>query len=244
MRTNAMSVAIAAVEKEFSVETADSADLVREACQLRYQVYCLERNFEAPQGQIETDDFDDRARHVVLRHRASRKVIGTVRLVLMCPAEPGDSFPLQRVCDSSFLRSAPLPTTAEVSRFALSKELRLASPAAQGLLRLGLVRGLVELSGELAITHWCALMEPSLLRLLRATAMHFDAYGPLVEHHGLRQPSFTSLEAFLETVQRDQPAIWSFITDGGTLWANPACAPAKLAMANDPGARHAVAVSA
>jgi N-acyl-L-homoserine lactone synthetase len=228
MATNAMSAAIAAVKEEFSIEKADRADLVREACELRYQVYCLERNFEAPQGQIETDDFDDRSRHVVLRHRASGKVIGTVRLVLMYPAAPHDSFPLQRVCDASFLNRVPLSGIAEISRFAISKELRIASPAAQGMLRLALVRGLVDLSGELGLTHWCAMMEPSLLRLLRATAMHFEAHGPLVDHHGMRQPSFTSLDAFLGRVEREHPAIWDFVTDSGKLWVDPAHAPADF----------------
>jgi len=224
MQSNTMTAAIAAVKKEFSIETTDRPELVREACQLRYQVYCLERNYEAAEGGIETDDFDDRSRHVVLRHRESGIVIGTVRLVLMYPTAPGDSFPLQRVCDSSFLSRVSLPDVAEISRFAISKELRIASPAAQGLLRLSLVRGLVQLSGELGLTHWCALMEPTLLRLLRSTAMHFEAVGPLVEHHGKRQPSFTSLEGFLGRVQRDQPAIWDFVTDNGKLWTSPAAA--------------------
>jgi N-acyl-L-homoserine lactone synthetase len=226
--TSAMSAAIAAVREEFSIETANCAGLVREACQLRYQVYCLERNFEVAQGEIETDDYDDRSRHVVLRHRASGMVIGTVRLVLMHPAAPHDSFPLQRVCDASFLNRVPLSGVAEISRFAISKELRIASPAAQGMLRLSLVRGLVELSGELGLTHWCAMMEPSLLRLLRATAMHFEAHGPLVEHHGMRQPSLTGLAAFLGRVKREQPAIWDFVTDSGTLWVNPAHASAEF----------------
>jgi N-acyl amino acid synthase of PEP-CTERM/exosortase system len=237
----ALEDAIAAVSAEFYVETADTPELVSEACHLRYQVYCLEHSFEAPRGQLETDDFDGRARHVVLRHRASDVAIGTVRLVLMSSTTPNDSFPLQRACDASFLQRAPLPNTAEVSRFAISKELRRASAAAQGLLRLSLVRGLVLLSGELGLTHWCALMEPTLLRLLRATAMHFDACGPLVEHHGMRQPSFASLEAFLSRLERDQPTIWDFVTDGGTLWVSPARAPfAKRAR----GSHYALAVPA
>ena len=127
-------------------------------------------------------------------------MVGTVRLVLMDPAAPDSSFPLQQACDASFLRGAPLRGTAEVSRFALPKELRHGSPEAQGMLRPALVRGLVGLSGELGITHWCALMEPTLLRLLRSTAMHFEPHGPLVEHHGRRQPSLARLETFLGNV--------------------------------------------
>ena len=96
------------------------------------------------------------------------------------------------------------------------------------MLRLALVRGLVDLSGELGLTHWCAMMEPSLLRLLRATAMHFEAHGPLVDHHGMRQPSFTSLDAFLGRVEREHPAIWDFVTDSGKLWVDPAHAPADF----------------
>ena len=228
VHTSTLADAIAAVAESFYIETADTPELVAEACHLRYQVYCLEHDFETPQGQIESDEFDCRARHVVLRHRASEVTIGTVRLVLMSSSAPEDSFPLQRACDASFLQCAPLPNTAEISRFAISKRLRMASVATQGLLRLSLVRGLVLLSGQLGLTHWCALMEPTLLRLLRATGMHFDACGPLVEHHGMRQPSFTSIEAFLDRLRRDQPTMWDFVTGGGKLWIRPARAPAQM----------------
>src|SRR3954454_1724840 len=41
---------------------------------------------------------------------------------------------------------------------------------------------------DAGLTHWCALMEPSLVRLLYATGVHFAPLGPMVDAYGRRQP--------------------------------------------------------
>ena len=85
-------------------------------------------------------------------------------------------------------------------------------------MRLCLMRGIVEISGRTHLTYWCALMESRLLRLLRATAIHFLSVGPTVEFHGIRQPAVGAIDAILERIHREQPVVWSFLTAEGTLW--------------------------
>jgi N-acyl amino acid synthase of PEP-CTERM/exosortase system len=117
-----LTAAIAAVRDEFDITVADTPALRREAFQLRHQVYCLERGYEPGLGDIETDAFDGQARHVLLRHRASAEVLGTVRIVLAAPRTSYESFPMQQACAPGLLRDLPLAGTGEISRFAISKE--------------------------------------------------------------------------------------------------------------------------
>lgn len=205
--------AILAVREGFDVIVADSPSLIRQSYQLRYQVYCVERGFLGGSGDLEFDEYDSHSRHVVLVGRNSGQIVGTVRLVLPCVPEPEHSFPLQLVCDPHLLNDLPLLSTAEVSRFAISKEMLSGVPS--GLMRLGLVQGLVKASHDLGITHWCAVMERSLLRLLRSSSIYFQPLGSLVEYHGPRQPCFSPIDTLLGRVAQEQPEIWAYLTHGG-----------------------------
>jgi N-acyl-L-homoserine lactone synthetase len=210
--------AIEAVRDEITIRIADTPELVREAHRLRYQVYCVERNYEAGQAGLEIDEFDSRARHVVLCQRRTGQVVGTARLVFPSTIAAQDGLPVQRICDPAVLPALPLSTAAEVSRFAICKDRPGLSPAAVSLMRLGLVQGLVHLSDEAGLTHWFAVMERTLLRLLRSSAIHFQPIGPVVQHHGVRQPAYTHVGVMLSRMRREQPKIWDFITEGGRLW--------------------------
>ena len=213
--TGSLTDAMSELQCNFVVELASRPDDIREACQLRHQVYCIERRFEpAAAAQLETDEFDDYAHHITLRERMSREVLGTVRLVPVAPASGDVGLPMERACGPDLLRILPRATTAEVSRFAISKERRNIGSMAASLLRLSLVQGAVRISRSLGLTHWCAAMEPSLLRLLQSTGIHFQRLGPLVEYHGIRQPAYADVASMLERMRREQPALWAFVTDG------------------------------
>jgi hypothetical protein len=41
--------------------------------------------------------------------------------------------------------------------------------------------------------------------------------GPLVDHHGLRQPSYCNLIEMLERLKHERPDHWMVVTDGGAL---------------------------
>ena len=209
--------AIAAVSREFVIEVANTAELILDAQRLRYQVYCVERRFESSGTGVEHDKFDVRSRHVVLRRRDNGEVVGTTRVVLYNPDAPGDSFPMQGILDTSLLHGLPIMTTAEVSRFAISKHLRGASPA---LIRLALIQGVFRVGHELGLTDCWAVMERTLLRLLKSSAIHFRALGPLVEYHGMRQPCCAKIADTVARMQMEQPEIWAFVSDNGRSFGN------------------------
>jgi N-acyl amino acid synthase of PEP-CTERM/exosortase system len=227
----------------FETMTADTPDLVPLAQRVRYQVYCVENQFENPEDhsdELECDEFDSHAVHSLLVDRQTRDVLGTVRLVLPLSDAPHDSFAIQRLSDHSLLKGScdlPLHAAAEVSRFSLSREFgrRAVSkrsscresidttggeslPHRSGpLMRLGLIQALVRMSMQQGITHWLAVMEPKLLRMLAAMAIHFEPLGGMVEYHGWRQPCFCNLAEVLQRVKIERPTFWTVLTAGGTL---------------------------
>ena len=213
-----LAAAIAATADDFVVEIAHTAGQRREAFRVRHQVYCVERGYEPGAGDIETDEFDAHAQHVLLRHGASGEVVGTVRLVLPRLWNLSGSFPMQRVCDLSAFDAVSLITAGEVSRFALSKDRRHGMEQAGGLMRLALVQGLIEATSDAGLTHWCAMMERSLLRLLRTTAIHFQPTGPVIDYHGMRQPAVCDIGVMLDRNRQEQPSVWDYLTSSGRLW--------------------------
>ncbi len=209
------------------------------AFRLRYQVYCLDRGFEeatACPGGMEQDRYDGYAYHSLLRDRASNQAVGTVRLVRPGASAPSwvTKLPLAEYADIDSideLRRLPGASTAEVSRFAITRSvreiLRGATDAAEQqpnvaeklmpYMSLGLIRGLVRASMRHGITHWCLAAEPSLLRRLRNYGLHFKDAGPLVEHRGLRQVCYADVRTLLARAEAERPEYWDVMTEGGTL---------------------------
>lgn len=210
--------ALAAATEEMEVEVATSAEQILEAQRLRYKVYCEERGFEPGANGLEQDSYDGASRHVLVRGRSTGKVLGTVRVVIGAEAPGEASFPMMRVCEQYVLAPLPVMATGEISRFALTRDRLGVSPTAAALMRLFLMRGIVTVSGMHQLSHWCAIMESSLLRLLRATAIHFQQVGPPVEFHGLRQPAVGAISTVLGRIRNEKPLVWSFITGNGSLW--------------------------
>jgi len=226
----------------FETVVADTPDRICQAHELRYRVYCLETRFEDatafPDG-FEKDAFDSHSVHGLLIHRASKTAMGTVRLVLPRRESPEKSFAIQALADPIALQKADFPvlSTAEVSRFCISRQFRRrdsdtlydqikteATPTSSTaerrsgpLMRLGLIQVLVRMSAQHGITHWCAVMEPTLLRMLAAMAIRFEPIGPLVEHHGVRQPCSCKIADVLSAMKREKPAFWDVLTCGGTV---------------------------
>lgn len=221
MSADCLAAAITAARDEFTVTLADTPELQHEAFRVRHQVYCIERGYEPGAGSIETDEFDPQSRHVLLSRRDTGETVGTVRIVLHSPRAPQGSFPMQRVTAPGLLRHLPLSTTAEISRFSLSKDRRAMAGPSGMLMRLGLIQGIIRVSGQEGLTHWCAVMERSLLRLLQMTGIHFQPMGPMVEFHGMRQPAACRLDEMFARMQQEKPEIWDFLTEGGALWAEP-----------------------
>ncbi len=225
----------------FDVTEASTPADLEAAFRLRYQVYCVENDFErkdANPGSRETDSYDWRSVHSILTHRASREVIGTLRLVL----PQGGPLPIQELHPNPLdlvKGQLPLETTAEVSRFAVSKSFRRrrgeeryadegwtgpVAPVESAPLRrlmpylsIGLMQGVLRLSLQHGVTHLCAIIDPCLLRLLGRFGLHFHAVGEPIDYHGLRQPCFAELEELIESAAKEQPDIWAVSTENGGL---------------------------
>jgi N-acyl amino acid synthase of PEP-CTERM/exosortase system len=142
----AFSDAIRAAQDELSVEIAASPEQVLEAQRLRHRVYCEERGFEPGRDGLEQDEFDAASRHALVRSRVTGAVLGTVRVVLSNPESGLSGFPMQRACEPWVLAPLPLTSTGEISRFALARDRAGISPGAAALMRLCLVRGVVQIS--------------------------------------------------------------------------------------------------
>jgi len=203
----------------------------------------FEKAEEFPDQQ-EHDHYDSRSLQTLLVHRSSRTIAGTVRLILPDPANPIGSLPIDLVCKEPLLRDTsriPRESCAEVSRFTVSRSFRrrvdeadsphgvtdaslaaLDEAVAQMSdrriaphLTVGLFAELIRVGHQHGITHWCAVTERALLRLLTRIGMYFTDLGPEVVHHGIRQPCYLEIRSMLERVKRERFDVWEILTDEG-----------------------------
>ncbi len=223
----------------FDVIPANTPGLVEKAKRLRYQVYCIENDYEDPSAHprsIERDEYDKRSVHRLLATRTSGAIAGTVRLILPA-SKPEESFPIQGICKSPRLSDPKMfyqGKAAEISRFCISKEFRQTlhhegSDCRTTLwpdfgkqdiipyITLGLMKGIVQMSAEHGVTDLFAVMEPSLLRLLTRFGIFFKPIGPIVQYHGMRQPCYENVEKLLGKIWNVRKDVWDVITEEGTL---------------------------
>jgi len=217
MTPDAVSRAIHDVVDLFTPEVARTQAMIDECHRLSYEASSVGRTSLSGHNSYGCDEFDSHSKHIALVSRADGKVMATVRLVLPVPGDSDGSFPMRRIRITPFADGMPFETTAEVSRFAVSRMERRFNQSA--LMRLALIQGLVRASGETGLTHWCAALDPPLLRLLDMTAVHLARLGPPVRSGGLAvQPCFNSISAILDGARRDRPPIWDYLTENGRLW--------------------------
>ncbi len=119
--------------QHFRLLSADTPELLREVYRMRYEVYCVEMGFERPEqfpDGLERDDYDHRARHCLLQHRASGLYAGSVRLVLHDQKNSNGLFPFEKHCGHSLNRSVldpmnlPREQIGEISRLTVTAQFR------------------------------------------------------------------------------------------------------------------------
>lgn len=86
---------------------------------------------------------------------------------------------------------------------------------------LGLMVAMLFLASQQRVTHWYAIMEPILNRLLRRFALEFTPIGPVINYHGLRQPHLDPVVGLLTRTYKRRPDVWELVTDEGKLWPDP-----------------------
>lgn len=132
----------------FEIVEADTDALKDEVYRLRYQIYCVENDFENPANfpdEKEIDRYDKRSIHALIRHKKTGLYAATVRLVLN-DVEAKAVFPIETHCfhrkkqpvklhiEEHCLRghqaygidldTLPRKRIAEISRFAISKHFK------------------------------------------------------------------------------------------------------------------------
>ena len=201
-------------DRHFAVVRATTPELLRKAYRLRYQVYCVENPFENPDEQIdrcETDRYDDRSAHTLLVHRPTGEVVGTSRVIL---PHKGDPLPIATLLHGADLRGFaefPIARTAEISRFAISKQFRRrCGEGRMPFITLGLMKGVFDICRDHEISHLAVVMEPPLIRILRRFGLDFIPIGGLVEHHGLRQPCIAQMANLIEHSRESETLLWRY----------------------------------
>lgn len=233
--------------RHFEILQADSKALLDKVFHLRYQVYCVENQFENENhfpDNREIDIYDVRSVHSLIKHNDSDLTAGAVRLILPDPISSEVEFPVESACkqffDQTIFKSQMFPreTMAEISRFASSKlfkkqitqecnacaltpfeqQDRVCHSLLLPHIPIGLFAACVAMAAKAGITHWYAVMEATFIRFLARFGIEFQALGPAVEYHGKRVPCYGEIDAILSHIYLKRPDVWEMITDQGRVW--------------------------
>jgi N-acyl amino acid synthase of PEP-CTERM/exosortase system len=231
-----LSASVNRLDDYFDVIEADTPELLDEVFSLRYQVYCIENQFEDatqyPDGR-EMDVYDPRSRHVAMIHRRSGDVVATTRLIIARQLRAAP-LPIERViCPEAMfeLKRYPASQVAEISRYAISKNLRrrkgeteiadigwnsaetVDSRRYMPHLTLGLMRGILTLSVAADVRFLCACVKPALRRLLQQFGLEFRPIGSLVEYHGIRQPCIADRDELLSGLRDRDSRFYDIVAE-------------------------------
>ena len=201
-------------DAHFEVVPVRDAATRREVFRLRFSVYCEELAYEDvdafPDGE-EHDAFDEDSGFALLRHRATGRAAGCVRLIVTTH-NPELHFPFEGVCagrlDPEFNDPESFDRTqvGEISRLAIHQDFRRRkgeSHTPEGasepkshvdgnrrypLIAMGLFLSAAALAMNSGLEQVVVMMEPRLARLLAACGIRFTPVGEVIDHHGRRGP--------------------------------------------------------
>lgn len=188
---------------------------------IRYQVYCLERQFENPadfpHGE-EHDRWDHHAASFIVRHRASWQWVAAMRIVLPYAA----TFPLEALHCLDPARKVGLPRRqlGEISRVCvirsptpharnphLNWEFGHVNQDRESEIVLGFIRTLIIYGLDRGIEHYYLLITGALARLLRRLGMVLHPVGGPIEHRGWRTPYRMGVRESMVSLCRQSPAV-------------------------------------
>lgn len=185
-----------------TVQLATSAAQRADHHRLRYQVYCLDRGFEAAEQAAdgeEHDAFDAHSVHFVA-YDATGTACGALRLVF-----PVDGFPAAHVTRVDGEALAPLTgKVVELSRLCLHHPDRHATGETfQGSdVMLAMLHTAWRYCRSVGVSHWLCLITPALERLLGRLQVPFQAVGDSCRYRGQRRPLLTDINQMMRAAMR------------------------------------------
>ncbi|RMF08502.1 MAG: GNAT family N-acetyltransferase [Alphaproteobacteria bacterium] len=206
-------------EKDRGVEVviANTPALLERVYRLRYEVYCLEKQFEDPGLQLtgyEQDKYDDHAVHALLLDSESGSARGAVRLILPNKECSLPAYEVSEAFRAAAGRAFPMATTAEASRFLRATQSSGCRHTA-AFETLALMAGVTQMCWENGVSHLAALVTSPMLRLLHRFGLAFRPIGEPVAFHGRRHACIFDMVGDLSTLARERPEIWRVLTVGG-----------------------------
>jgi N-acyl amino acid synthase of PEP-CTERM/exosortase system len=224
----------------FRVVPALTDALRDEAFRIRHVVFCEELTlFERRPDRRETDEFDERAVHLLLKHTPTDEFIGCVRVVKGQPSDPSALLPFESVCrhlvDKSLLDLDTLPREllGEVSRLGVIGKFRRrkgesTSPVPLGAdddldtaitpdrrqfphILVALYLGAYVIAQREAIEHLCTFTELRLLNHLVKLGLPVKIIGASVQHKGLRVPAVINVSRIAAILNPSVQAIYARI---------------------------------
>jgi N-acyl amino acid synthase of PEP-CTERM/exosortase system len=214
--------------RHFEILPARDEASRREVLQLRHAVYCEELGYEpvTASGQ-ERDEHDEYSDFALVRHRASGRSAGCVRLIKH-PGQADWRFPFERACGNGlapdYMDMAHRLDASEVSRLAVHQDFRRRrgeydSPEGGGnsvvdsndrqypLIAMGLFLGATAMILNHGSHQSFVMVEPRLSRLLHSCGLNYTLVGEIVEHHGKRGPFRTQRAQILQHLRPEGRAL-------------------------------------
>lgn len=214
-------------KKYFEIVPALSETLRNEAYRVRYQVYCKELRYESIQrpDQLEIDEYDSHALHLLIRDIQTNEFIGCTRIICAQSGNSAHTLPFERICAKSLDRSIVDPTRlprhsiAEVSRLAViaryrrrrgdsDKPINISEEDYGTLDRprfpyipIGLYIGTIELARLNGIEHIFMLTESRLSSHFNKLGADIRIIGDPVEFHGQRVPSVLNINQVIKDMR-------------------------------------------
>ncbi|MFO7642340.1 MAG: PEP-CTERM/exosortase system-associated acyltransferase, partial [Candidatus Competibacteraceae bacterium] len=181
---------------------------------IRYQVYCLEQQFEHPTffpfGE-ESDRWDAHAAQFIVRRRASGVWVAAIRLVLPYAASfpietlqclaPGHADHTRRRALAEISRVCVIrsPDPHEVNAH-LDRNFGHVAGDCESQVLLGLIRAFVIFGLQRYIEHCYLLVTPAFARLLNRLGVVLHQVGIPIDHRGLRAPYLINLPEIVESL--------------------------------------------
>ncbi|RRJ84581.1 GNAT family N-acyltransferase [Aestuariirhabdus litorea] len=187
-------------ERLYEVFVADTEFARTINYHVRYQVYCEQKQYEAPNAEfidLERDEWDDRSVHFIARERSTGEWCAALRLV-----KPSfdEVLPLEQVSQIDHDRiQGKRHQAVELSRLCKPKT-GDTEACSQGSGGAEVVQTLISSAARYCRDHgylelFC-LTSPSIVRLM-PRSWGFTPVGPATLHRGLRRPYWLDIDSIL-----------------------------------------------